>query len=561
MSCFSVMSELCSFRRENFCLMKKIKSLLTLSLLLLSFFSLHAQPPREVGAAISFPDFIHTPRGNAYGWYLNHQLQEGLQDTAAVDSTCIFRTQTQGGWGSPPNGNNPGAYLHANFDSAFLSGIVVGCDSGFTLTLTTAQAVTDYLPAGGRPAALTASLTDPTGYSNNLASQLVTLALTLGFDQYDAAFGSASSQLADATIASGAFAGWTVQMVFDEANAALGGCSSTYNASTLSGIVAAINESFVDGNIHNSGLLVCAQDTCPQLAFQIEGACLGEPTLITNHSTNVDSGATYYFDLFSDGTIDLAALAADLPDDTSVLIPYADTFSYTIVVVNGNGCSDTLTGEFIVEDCPQPCIPPQLAFSFDDTICDGLPFLLSNQSQGVDANATYYLDINNDGNVEFTAPASDLPDDTLIYIPLVGEFEFSVIVVNSDGCSDTLVQSIEILPLDSCVSNDFFEFITLKKEKESSASTVGDASFSINAYPNPFNETLSIAFMSAEDTRVKLEIFNLAGQRVAQVFEGDVQGGVGQQFEFTPEQAVEGMYIYRLQTSGRSFYGKAVMVK
>ncbi len=447
--------------------MKIIKSLsLTFSLLFLSFFSLHAQPPREVGAAISLPDFINTPRGNAYGWYQNHQLQEGLQG-AAVDSACIFRTQTQGGWGSSPNGNNPGAYLHTNFDSVFPAGIVVGCDSGFTLTLTTAQAVTDYLPAGGRPAALSSSLADPTGYSNNLASQLVALALTLGFDQYDAGFGISSSQIADASIASGTFAGWTVQMVFDEANAALGGCSTTYSASTLSGIVGAINESFVDGNVHNGALLAC------------------------------DSSA---------------------------------------------------------------CSPPQLAFLIDDTICDGLPFHIINQSQGVDTNATYYLDINNDGNIDLSAPASALPDDTLIYIPFVGEFEFSVIVVNSDGCSDTLVQTIEILPLDSCVADDFLEFITLKKEKETSASTVDDAVFSISAYPNPFQETVTITFMLSDDSRAKLEIFNLAGQRIVQLFEGDAKGGELRKFEFTPQNIVEGMYIYRLQTESGSYYGKAVMV-
>src|SRR4029079_4504484 len=30
-----------------------------------------------------------------------------------------FRTQTQGGWGTDPTGNNPGVYLHANFAAAF----------------------------------------------------------------------------------------------------------------------------------------------------------------------------------------------------------------------------------------------------------------------------------------------------------------------------------------------------------------------------------------------------------------------------------------------------------
>ncbi|MFM9004604.1 MAG: SprB repeat-containing protein, partial [Flavobacteriales bacterium] len=37
------------------------------------------------------------------------------------------KTFTQGGWGAEPNGNNPGVYLHANFDAAYPSGLTIGC--------------------------------------------------------------------------------------------------------------------------------------------------------------------------------------------------------------------------------------------------------------------------------------------------------------------------------------------------------------------------------------------------------------------------------------------------
>jgi hypothetical protein len=157
-----------------------------------------------------------------------------------------LRTQTQGGWGAEPEGENPGAYLHANFDAAFPDGLVVGCD--YTVTLTSAQAVTDFLPSTGTPEALTQSYTDPGGtLANTLAGQVVALKLSVTFDLQDEDFGEADSHLEDAVITSGTFEGWTVGEVLAEAERVLGGCESIYTASEISDVVAQINESFVDG--------------------------------------------------------------------------------------------------------------------------------------------------------------------------------------------------------------------------------------------------------------------------------------------------------------------------
>lgn len=189
--------------------------------------------------------------GNRYS--VSSEIQ-GLDCSAA---SCEFRTQTQGGWGANPHGNNPGVYLHANFAAAFPNGLVVGCDN--TLTLTSAQAVTDFLPSGSTPRALTADLVDPAGnYDNVLAGQVVALSLSVGFDNYDANFGTSSASLGSLVVASGDFAGMTVQQVLDEANAFLGGCASVYTASQLNDAVSALNENFDDGN-QNHNYVLCPQ--------------------------------------------------------------------------------------------------------------------------------------------------------------------------------------------------------------------------------------------------------------------------------------------------------------
>ncbi len=83
----------------------------------------------------------------------------------------------------------------------------------------------------------------------------------------------------------------------------------------------------------------------------------------------------------------------------------------------------------------------------------------------------------------------------------------------------------------------------------------------IRAYPNPFSEKLNIEFSLAEDSRVKLEIFSVTGQRLAVLFEGDAKALELQQFEFNPASACDCMFIYRLQTEQGAYYGKAVMVR
>ena len=48
----------------------------------------------------------------------------------SCEEDCEFRTQTQGGWGAPPNGNNPAKYLQNNFVSCFPNGVTIGCAGG-----------------------------------------------------------------------------------------------------------------------------------------------------------------------------------------------------------------------------------------------------------------------------------------------------------------------------------------------------------------------------------------------------------------------------------------------
>jgi hypothetical protein len=162
-----------------------------------------------------------------------------------------FRTYGQGGWGAPPHGGNPGAYLRDHW--SLLDTVIIGCDTvgGKKLTFTMWQSVNQFLPQGGKPCVLDTSYVDPNFRICVFAGQVLALALNIEFDLADSSFGNSINHLEDLCVAYGTFQGWTVLQVFTEANKILGGCSSNYTPAEINEAVSMINENFEDGMVGN----------------------------------------------------------------------------------------------------------------------------------------------------------------------------------------------------------------------------------------------------------------------------------------------------------------------
>ena len=236
---------------------------------------------------------------------------------------CIgFRTQTQGGWGSNPNGGNPGAYLHANFNTAFPSGIQIGCTNTFTFT--SAQAITDYLPCGGTAAGLpSGNATNPSCPGNVLSSQVLAASISVGFDNAIPNFSTSTVALEDLIIRYGTFQGWTVGELLEEANRKLGGCSSSYSYSELNNAVTAVNENYVDGNTTGNYLDCC----------DLTVACSGENGTCSNGneasaSVTAAGGTAPYTYAWSNGA-------------TTASINNLDAGTYSVTVTDATGCDAT----------------------------------------------------------------------------------------------------------------------------------------------------------------------------------------------------------------------------
>src|SRR5687768_13696945 len=92
---------------------------------------------------------------------LQEQLSEIIIEEESAPVCGQLRTQSPGGWGTTPAGFNPATYLQEHFSNAFPWGVVIGCRDGKTITLTCAEAVSRFLPSGGKPEVLTDYYTDP----------------------------------------------------------------------------------------------------------------------------------------------------------------------------------------------------------------------------------------------------------------------------------------------------------------------------------------------------------------------------------------------------------------
>ncbi len=79
-------------------------------------------------------------------------------------------------------------------------------------------------------------------------------------------------------------------------------------------------------------------------------------------------------------------------------------------------------------------------------------------------------------------------------------------------------------------------------------------------YPNPFNPTTMIQFELPKESRIRLEVFNIIGQKVATMFEGVKPAGY-HDILFDASHLTSGIYIYKLTVPNQTFAKKMVLTK
>lgn len=79
-------------------------------------------------------------------------------------------------------------------------------------------------------------------------------------------------------------------------------------------------------------------------------------------------------------------------------------------------------------------------------------------------------------------------------------------------------------------------------------------------YPNPFNPTTTIVFSLPKQSNVKLDVYNILGQKVATLVDG-VQNAGYHSVEFNADNFASGIYIYRLSTDNKVISKKMQLIK
>ncbi len=80
-------------------------------------------------------------------------------------------------------------------------------------------------------------------------------------------------------------------------------------------------------------------------------------------------------------------------------------------------------------------------------------------------------------------------------------------------------------------------------------------------YPNPFNPTTNIQFDLVRDARVTLKVFNVMGQAVATLYDGQMLNAGVRTVEFDASNLASGIYVYRIEADGVSASMKMVLMK
>lgn len=130
--------------------------------------------------------------------------------------------------------------------------------------------------------------------------------------------------------------------------------------------------------------------------------------------------------------------------------------------------------------------------------------------------------------------------------------------------------TFDILEVKGFVEGSFKENVTITKtymndnrasvRNANFANSEVEPSFNTLAYPNPFNTNSTISFSLEKTSNIKVEVFNVLGQRVAILVDDSLLAGQ-HTYNFEAGNLSSGLYFYRLTSDNTSQVIKTTLVK
>jgi Family of unknown function (DUF5689)/Secretion system C-terminal sorting domain len=135
------------------------------------------------------------------------------------------------------------------------------------------------------------------------------------------------------------------------------------------------------------------------------------------------------------------------------------------------------------------------------------------------------------------------------------EYPVNVIAIASQYSSTSLSGNYELMVRDS----SDIKHVVILGVNERPIGIPKDFYLSQN-YPNPFNPTTTIEFGLPKESQVRVEVFNVLGQRVALLVDGAMKAG-NHRVAFNGGRFASGMYFYVMRAGDRVFKQKMLMIK
>ena len=79
-------------------------------------------------------------------------------------------------------------------------------------------------------------------------------------------------------------------------------------------------------------------------------------------------------------------------------------------------------------------------------------------------------------------------------------------------------------------------------------------------YPNPFNPFTTIKFFIPKPEKVKVEVYNIVGQKIKTVLDKSIPAG-NHEVKFSGQNLASGLYLYRIQAGERRDVKKMILIK
>jgi hypothetical protein len=116
---------------------------------------------------------------------------------------------------------------------------------------------------------------------------------------------------------------------------------------------------------------------------------------------------------------------------------------------------------------------------------------------------------------------------------------------------------------DVCTQYITFEGTTIQDNINTQPTTpeVAVPTAVVAVYPNPATDNATFTFKSTATAKSKLEIFDLAGAKVAEVFNGKVDAGMEYKVDVNVNNFATGVYMFRLTTGDQIEMGRLVINK